>query len=45
MRMPDGGFRPAFNLQFATDVDSQVILGVEATNKGSDASLAVPMVR
>jgi len=44
MRMPDGGFRPAFNLQFATDVDSQVIVGVEATNKGSDAGLAVPMV-
>lgn len=45
MRMPDGGFRPAFNLQIATDVDSQVILGVEATNNGSDAGLAVPMVR
>jgi Transposase and inactivated derivatives len=44
MRMPDGGFRPAFNLQIATDVDSQVILGVEVTNKGSDAGLAVPMV-
>ena len=44
MRMPDGGFRPAFNLQVATDVDSQVILGIEATNKGSDAGLAVPMV-
>lgn len=44
MRMPDGGFRPAFNLQVATDVDSQVILGVAATNKGSDAGLAVPMV-
>jgi hypothetical protein len=44
MRMPDGGFRPAYNLQIATDVDSQVIVGVEATNKGSDAGLAVPMV-
>ena len=43
MRMPDGGFRPAFNLQMATDVDSQVIVGVAATNKGADAGLAVPM--
>jgi len=43
MRMPDGGFRPAFNLQMATDVDSQVIVGVDVTNKGSDAGLAVPM--
>jgi transposase len=44
MRMPNGGFNPAYNLQIATDVDSQVIVGVEATNKGSDAGLAVPMV-
>ena len=44
MRMSDGGFRPAFNLQLATDVDSQVIVGVEVTNKGSDAGLAAPMV-
>lgn len=44
MRMADGGFRPAFNLQIATDVDSQVIVGVEATNRGSDAGLAAPMV-
>jgi transposase len=28
MKMADGGFRPAYNVQLATDVDSQVIVGV-----------------
>ena len=37
MKMADGGFRPAHNVQFATDTDSQVIVGVEVTNSGSDA--------
>lgn len=43
MRMPDGGFRPAYNLQMATDVDSQVIVGVCASRQGSDGGQAVPM--
>ena len=36
MKMADGGFRPAYNLQFAADTASQVIVGVDATNGGSD---------
>lgn len=36
MKMADGGFRPAFNPQFATDVDSGVIIGLHVTNKGTD---------
>jgi transposase len=36
MKMADGGFRPALNVQFATDVESQIIVGVEVTNSGSD---------
>src|SRR3990172_3825796 len=44
MKMPDGGFRPAYNLQFATDVGSQVIVGVGVTTEGSDGGQAVPMV-
>lgn len=36
MKMPDGGFRPAYNVQMATDVDSQVIVGVAVTNQGTD---------
>lgn len=37
MKMGDGGFRPAFNVQLATTVDqARVIVGVEVTNRGSD---------
>lgn len=43
MRMADGGFRPAYNIQFATDHKSGVIVGVEVSNQGSDGGLALPM--
>jgi len=43
MKMPDGGFRPAYNIQFATDVEGQGIVGVAVTNGGEQAEL-VPMV-
>jgi transposase len=44
MKMADGGFRPAFNLQFATDVDSRVIVGVAVTASGSDMGQLTPML-
>ena len=44
MKMGDGGFRPAANVQFATDTESQVITGVEVTNRGSDQGEMAPMV-
>ena len=44
MKMGDGGFRPAFNVQLATDTESQVIVGVDVSNKGSDAGEMPPMV-
>jgi uncharacterized protein (DUF885 family) len=45
MKMGDGGFRPAFNVQFATTTDAaRVIVGVEATNRGSDAGQSTPML-
>ena len=44
MKMADGGFRPAYNVQFATDTESQVIVGVEVTNSGSDQGQMAPMV-
>jgi transposase len=43
MKMADGGFRPAFNGQFATATGAQVIVGVEATNVGSDRAQLAPM--
>ena len=44
MKMPDGGFRPAHNVQFASDTGSQVIVGVEVVNSGSDQGQMAPMV-
>jgi len=44
MKMGDGGFRPAFNGQFATDTASQVIVGVEVVQAGNDAGLMPPMI-
>ena len=43
MRMPDGGNRPAYNVQLAVDTESRAVVGVEVTNAGSDAGLAEPM--
>lgn len=45
MKMPDGGFLPAYNLQIASDVDGQVIVGVAVTMQGSDGGQAAPMVK
>ena len=44
MKMADGGFRPAYNTQFATDCDSQVMVGVDVVTLGSDMGQLAPMV-
>ncbi len=44
MKMPDGGIRPAVNVQLATDTGSQIITGVEVTNAGSDMGQMAPMI-
>ena len=44
MKMPDGGFRPAYNVQFSTATDSQIIVGVDVVTSGSDAGQMAPMV-
>jgi len=44
MKMPNGGFNPAYNAQLATDTESRAIVGVDVTNEGSDsAGLSEPM--
>jgi len=44
MKMPNGGFNPAVNVQLATDTGSRAILGVEVSNEGSDnVGLSEPM--
>jgi transposase len=44
MKMPDGGYRPAFNVQYATAVRSGLIVGMDVTNQGTDAGLMDPML-
>jgi transposase/exonuclease VII small subunit len=43
MKMGDGGFRPAFNVQFASDAQTRLIVGTEVTNQGTDSGLMQPM--
>jgi transposase len=43
MKMMDGGYRPAYNIQFATDVDGHAIVGVHVTN-GSEQAELMPML-
>ena len=44
MKMADGGFRPAYNWQFAVDTAQRVITGVDVVNRGSDKAQLPPMV-
>ncbi len=44
MKMADGGFRPAVNAQLASDVASQVIVGVDVSDVGSDHGELRPML-
>lgn len=43
MKMGDGGFRPAYNVQFATDGQTRMIVSVDVTNNGSDGGQMAPM--
>lgn len=44
MKMGDGGFRPAYNAQFATTTVGGVIVGVATISSGSDSGQMSPMV-
>jgi hypothetical protein len=44
MKMADGGFRPAYNVQYATTCDGQVVVGVEVVTVGSDQGQMPPML-
>jgi len=43
MKMPDGGYRPAFNVHIATDVKTMVVLAVEVNNEGTDLHAMLPL--
>src|SRR5947208_15806417 len=44
MKMADGGFRPAYNVQFSTDTQTQIIVGVDVVTQGSDQGQLPPML-
>jgi transposase len=44
MKMADGGYRPAYNVQFTTTTNSQIIVGVDVINIGSDQGQLSPML-
>jgi transposase len=44
MKMPDGGTRPAYNVQFATTVEGGAIVGVDVSTSGSDGGQMQPML-
>jgi hypothetical protein len=43
MKMPDGGFRPAYNVQLVTDITSKATVAVDVTNEGTDLRTILPM--
>jgi len=42
MRMADGGWRPAYNVQLTADLDTGIIVGLGIDTTGSDGGLMVP---
>jgi hypothetical protein len=43
MKMPDGGFAPAYNVQLAQDTASRAVVGVDVTTQGTDYEQSEPM--
>lgn len=44
MKMADGGFRPAWNVQVVTAAGEQIVVGIEPSTVGSDRGLMRPML-
>jgi transposase len=44
MKMADGGFRPAYNVEYATTCEGQAVVGVEVVTVGSDQGQMPPML-
>lgn len=43
MKMADGGFRPAYNFQFAVDTNKNIIIETDVVNAGTDGGQMLPM--
>ena len=44
MKTANGGFDPAYNVQFATDAKTRIIVAVDVTNHGTDGGELPPML-
>ena len=44
MKMADGGFRPAYNVEYSTACRGQVVAGVDVVTVGSDQGQMPPML-
>lgn len=44
MKFADNGYRPGYNVQFDTDVEAGIIVGVDVVNEGTDAGQLPPML-
>src|SRR4051812_43434339 len=44
MKMADGGYRPAYNIEYAPACHGQVIVGVDVVTQGSDQGQLPPML-
>jgi transposase len=44
MKMADGGFRPAYNVEYVAATGSQIIVAVQVTTSGSDMGQLAPLV-
>jgi hypothetical protein len=44
VKMADGGFRPAYNMQVASVAGEQIVVAVEVSTSSSDRGLARPMI-
>jgi|SRR5665213_25887 len=42
MKMADGGFRPAYNVQVVSAADTQIVVAIDPVNVGSDRGLIRP---
>lgn len=43
MKMADGGYRPAYNIQLVTDTATKIVVAVDVTNEGTDLRMMVPL--
>jgi hypothetical protein len=44
IKFPNGGYSPGYNVQFSTDSESGLVVGVDVTNSGSDSEQLAPML-